>query len=137
MHDSWASLWVIICKCFIMSYLLFMFWCFMLFHLVLHELVSSMDTHACISMVIFLPIASPKIPTSKKTCFQHLQPKFFQWVHHIYLLALCYSEYISCYFELSIPLNLNAYVIDCYGKSWLKSSNTLLLFHLINMNHCD
>ena len=29
-----------------------------------------------------------------KTCFQHLQPKFFQWVHHIYLLALCYSEYV-------------------------------------------
>ena len=32
----------------IMSYLLFMFWCCRLFHLVWHELVSSMDTHACI-----------------------------------------------------------------------------------------
>ena len=32
----------------IMSYLLFMFWCCMLIHFVWHELVSSMDTHACI-----------------------------------------------------------------------------------------
>ena len=28
-------------------------------------------------------------------------------------------------FVLSIPLNENAYVIDCYGKSWLYSSHEL------------
>ena len=32
----------------IMSYILFMFWCCMLFHFVWHELVGSMDTHTCI-----------------------------------------------------------------------------------------
>ena len=28
-------------------------------------------------------------------------------------------------FVLSIPLNENVYVIDCYGKSWSKSSHKL------------
>ena len=32
---------------------------------------------------------------------------------------------LSCYIVLFIPLNENAYVVDCHGKSWLKSSHEL------------
>ena len=48
---------------------------------------------------------------------------------------------LSCYIVLSTFLNLNAYVIDCHGKNWLKAltnlMHNLLLLHLISMNHCD
>ena len=48
---------------------------------------------------------------------------------------------LSCYIVLSTFLNLNAYVIDCHGKIWLKAltnlMHNLLLLHLISMNHCD
>ena len=44
-------------------------------------------------------------------------------------------------FVLSIPLNQNAYVVDCMGKVGYRAlsnlMHTLLLLHLINLNHCD
>ena len=77
-------------------------------------------------MVNFLPIASPKITTSKKLVSQHLQPKVFP-VSPPYLPIsfMLFQVCLSCYIVLSTFLNLNAYVIDCYEKSWLKSTHEL------------
>ena len=55
-------------------------------------------------MVIFLPLLAQKFQ-QVKTCFQHLQPKFFPVSPHIYLLALCYPSMFIMLFVLSIPLN--------------------------------
>ena len=76
-------------------------------------------------MVNFLPIASPKITTSKKLVSQHLQPKFFQWVHHIYLLALCYSKYV---YHVYCVIYISEFKCLCYWLSWeklVKSSHEL------------
>jgi len=76
-------------------------------------------------MVNFLPIASPKITTSKKLVSQHLQPKFFQWVHHIYLLALCYSKYV---YHVILCYLISEFKCLCYWLSWeklVKSSHEL------------
>ena len=61
-----------------------------------------------------------------KTCFQHLQPKLFQWVHHIYLLALCYSEYV--HHDICV-IYTSEWKCLCYWlqwkKNWLYSSHEL------------
>ena len=85
----------------------------------------------------FSLLLTQKSQQAKKTCFQHLQSKFFQWVHYIYLLALCYSEYVYhvtlSYLYLWIKMLM---LVIIMWKIWLNSSHTLLL-HLINMNHHD
>ena len=60
-----------------------------------------------------------------KLVFQHLQRKFFQWVHHIYLLALCYSKYVYHVICVIYTSKWKWYLIYCNGKSWLKSSREL------------
>ena len=93
-------------------------------------------------MVNFLPIASPKITTSKKLVSQTPSTKVFP-VSPPYLPIsfMLFQVCLSCYIVLSTFLNLNAYVIDCHGKNWLKAltnlMHNLLLLHLISMNHCD
>lgn len=74
-----------------------------------------------------------------KTCFQHLQPKFFQWVHHIYLLALCYSEYVYhvILYHLYLWIKMLMLLI-VMGKSWLYSSHELdAHFTFIALNEHD
>ena len=88
-----------------------------------------------------------------KTCFPTPSTKVFP-VSPPYLPIsyMLFQVCLSCYIVLSTFLNLNAmgkipvspriyHVIDCHGKNWLKAltnlMHTLLLLHLINMNHCD
>ena len=75
-------------------------------------------------MVIFLPFASPKIPTSKNL-FPTLSTQVFPVSPPFYLLALCYLSMFIMLFVLSTPLNENDDVIYGNGKSWLKSSHEL------------
>ena len=73
-----------------------------------------------------------------KTCFQHLQPKFFQWVHQIYLLDLCYSEYV--YHDICIIYTSEWKCLCCWllWKSWLYSSHELdAHFTFIALNEHD
>ena len=77
-------------------------------------------------MVNFLPIASPKITTSKKLVFPTPSTKVFP-VSPPYLPIsfMLFQVCLSCYIVLSTFLNLNAYVIDCHGKKLVKSSHEL------------
>ena len=61
-----------------------------------------------------------------KTCFPTPSTKVFP-VSPPYLPIsfMLFQVCLSCYIVLSILLNWNAYVIDCYGKIWLKSSHEL------------
>ena len=77
-----------------------------------------------------------------KACFPTPSTKVFP-VSPPYLPIsfMLFQVCLSCYIVLSTFLNLNAYVIDCHGKNWLKAltnlMHNLLLLHLISMNHCD
>ena len=77
-----------------------------------------------------------------KTCFPTPSTKVFP-VSPPYLPIsfMLFQVCLSCYIVLSTFLNLNAYVIDCHRKNWLKAltnlMHNLVLLHLISMNHCD
>ena len=53
-----------------------------------------------------------------KTCFPTPSTKVFP-VSPPYIPISSISSMFIMIFVLSIPLNENAYVVDCYGKSWL------------------
>ena len=74
-----------------------------------------------------------------ETCFQHLQPKFLQWVHHIYLLSLCYSEYVYHVILYHLYLWIKMLMLlTVMGKSWLYSSHELdAHFTFIALNEHD
>ena len=73
-------------------------------------------------MVIFLPFASPKIPTSKNLFPTPSTKVFLVSPPYLPISFMLFQVYLSC---LSIPLNENDYFIYCNGKSWLKSSREL------------
>ena len=77
-----------------------------------------------------------------KTCFPTRSTKVFPvGPPYLPISFMLFQVCLSCYIVLSTFLNLNAYVIDCHGKNWLKAltnlMHNLLLLHLISMNHCD
>ena len=76
-------------------------------------------------MVNFLPLASPKIRTSKNlfpTPSTKVIPVSTPYLPISFvLLKVC----LPCYIVLSTLLNENVYVINCNGKSWLYSSHKL------------
>ena len=77
-----------------------------------------MDTHACFSIVTFLPLASPKIPTPSNQSFSVSPP-------YLPISCVLFQVCLSCYIVLSTLPNENIYVISCNGKSWLYSSHKL------------
>ena len=89
-------------------------------------------------MANFLPLASPKTPTSKNlfptpsTKVIPVSPPYLP--NSFVLFQVC----LSCYIVLSTLLNENVYVINCYGKSWSYSSHKLdTHFTLIALNKSE
>ena len=89
-------------------------------------------------MVNFLPLASPKIPTGKNLFPTPSTKVFPVSPPYLPISFILFQVCLSCYNVLSTFLDSNAYVIDCHGKSWLKSSHELdTHFSFIALNEHD
>ena len=76
-------------------------------------------------MVNFLPLASPKIPTSNNLFPTPSTKVIPASPPYLPISFMLFQVCLSCYIVLSTLLNENVYVINCYGKSWLYSSHKL------------